>query len=170
MNNLNQSPAQPPGNQPPLFKWTSLLWLVLTLLLLFWLLPSLLGQSGSQTNETVTYSTFLAQVNANNVQSVTISDYTVTGVFKSPVPSSDGTTKSTQFTTTVPQFGNSDVIALLQQHHVAIDVQASSNGGASFWLNILLFVGPVLLMIVFFWWMSRRVTNAQSGIFSFGKS
>jgi ATP-dependent Zn protease len=55
---------------------------LLVLLALSWLLPSLLGQSGSPSNETVTYSTFLAQVNANNVQSVTITDYTVTGVFK----------------------------------------------------------------------------------------
>jgi ATP-dependent Zn protease len=82
-------------------------------------------KSGSQSNESVTYSTFVAQVNANNVQSVTIIDYAVTGVFKAPVLSLDGTTKSTQFTTTVHQFGNSDLIALLQEHHVAINVQPS---------------------------------------------
>ena len=171
MDNLNQPSARQPGQQsaqPQRPRWTSwLLWLVLAILALIWLLPSFLGQGGSS-NEAVTYTTFLAQVNANNVRSVTITDYTVTGVFKAPVPSSDGTTKSTQFTTTVPQFGNADLIALLQAHHVAIDVQSS--GGASFWLNLLIFVGPILLMIVFFWWMSRRVTNAQSGIFSFGKS
>jgi cell division protease FtsH len=168
MENLNQSPAGPQG-QPPQAKprWTTLLpWLVLAVLALIWLLPTFLG--GSQSNETVTYSTFVAQVNANNVQAVTITDYTVTGAFKAPVPSSDGTTKSTQFTTTVPQFGNSDLIALLEQHQVAIDVQSSSS--ASFWLNMLIFVGPVVLIIVFFWWMSRRMTSAQSGIFSFGKS
>jgi cell division protease FtsH len=133
-------------------------------------LPSLLGQSGSPTNETVTYSTFLAQVNANNVRSVTITDYTVTGVFKASVLSSDGSTRSTHFTTTVPQFGNSDLIALLQQHHVAIDVQSSSSGGLDFWLNLLIYIGPILLLVLLFWWMSRRMTNAQSGLFSFGKS
>src|SRR5215470_15323061 len=105
--------------------------------MLIWFLPSLLSSSRSQNNETVTYSTFVAQVGANNVQSVTITDYTVTGVFKSPVLSSDGTTKSTQFTTTVPQFGNSDLIALLQEHHVTVDVQPSSSGGLTFWLNAL---------------------------------
>jgi cell division protease FtsH len=170
MQNLNQPPAGPPGvpPKPPGIKWSTLLWLLLAVLLLLWFVPSLLGQGGSQNTEAVTYSTFVAQVSANNVQSVTITDYTVTGVFKAPVPSSDGTTKSTQFTTTVPQFGNSDLITLLQAHQVAITVQSSSS--ANFWLNLLIFVGPILLMIVFFWWMSRRATSAQSGIFSFGKS
>jgi cell division protease FtsH len=137
---------------------------------LVWLLPSLLGQASSPSNETVTYSTFIAQVNANNVQSVTISDFTIMGVFRSPVPSTDGPTRSTHFTTTVPQFGNADLIALLQEHHVAIDVQPSSSSSLAFWLNILFFVGPIVLLVVLFWWMSRRVTSAQSGLFSFGKS
>ena len=171
MNNLNQSSAGPQGKQPqPRSRWTTLLWLMLIFLVLIWLLPSLLGQGASQGNETVTYSTFVAQVNANNVQSVTISDYTVTGVFRSPVPSADGTTKSTHFMTTVPQFGNTDLIALLEQHHVAIDVQPSGNGSASFWLNILVYAGPIVLLGLLFWWMSRRVASTQSGLFSFGKS
>jgi len=171
--NPNQSSEGPQGKQlPPRPRWTNLLtWLVLlAFLVLAWFLPSLLGQGGTQGNETVSYSTFVGQVNANNVQSVSISDYTVTGVFKSPVPSADGTTKSTQFTTTVPQFGNNDLIALLQEHHVAITVQPASSGGATFWLDVLIFVGPILLLILLFWWMSRRVTRAQSGLFSFGKS
>ena len=170
MVNLNRPPAEPQGQQPKPsgFKWTTLLWLLLIVLLVLWFVPSLLGQGGSQNTETVTYSTFVAQIGANNVKSVTITDYTVTGVFNSPVLSFDGTTKSTQFTTTVPQFGNNDLIALLQAHQVAITVQSSS--GASFWLNLLIYVGPIVLMIVFFWWISRRATSAQSGIFSFGKS
>jgi cell division protease FtsH len=172
MDNPNQPSAGPQGKQPPRprLRWTTLLWLLLAFLVLIWFLPSLLGQSGSQNNETVTYSTFVAQVNANNVQSVTIIDYTVTGVFKAPVLSSDGTTKSTQFTTTVPQFGNSDLIALLQEHQVAINVQPSSSGSATFWLNVLIIAGPIVLMVILFWWLSRRMTSAQSGLFSFGKS
>jgi len=70
----------------------------------------------------------------------------------------------------VPQFGNDDLIALLQQHHVAITVQPSSSGGMDLLLNILFFVGPLLLLILLFWWMSRRMTRTQSGLFSFGKS
>ena len=108
-------------------------------------------------------------MNNNNVQSVTITDYTVTGVFKSPVPSADGSTKSTHFTTTVPQFGNADLIALLQANQVVINVQPSSNA-SSFWLSLLLYIGPFILIILLFWWMGRRVSSAQNGIFSFSKS
>jgi cell division protease FtsH len=172
MINRNQPSAGPQANQqPPRPRWTTwLLWLMFAFLLLIWVLPSLLSSGGSQGNETVTYSTFVAQVNANNVQSVTITDYTITGVFTSPVPSAEGTTKSTRFTTTIPQFGNSDLIALLQAHRVAIDVQPSSSSGASFWLTILITVGPLVLIGLLFWWMSRRMASTQSGIFSFGKS
>jgi hypothetical protein len=75
----------------------------------------------------VSYSSFLAQVRANNVESVRISDYTVTGVFKAAVPSADKTTKSIHFTTTVPQFGNTDLIALLETHHPRIAQRDSSS-------------------------------------------
>ena len=172
MDNFRQSSSGPQGQQPPpRFRWiTQLIWLLLAILVFTWFLPSLLGQNGSQNNESVTYSSFVSQVAANNVKSVTITDYTVTGVFKSPVPSADGTTKSTYFTTTVPQFGNTDLIALLEQHHVAIDVQPSSSGSASFWLNILVYVGPIVLLVLLFWWMGRRMSSTQSGLFSFGKS
>jgi cell division protease FtsH len=167
MNDRNQSSAGPPGNQQPPSppRWTLLLpWLVLAFFGLIWVVPLLL--SSGEGSETVGYSTFVAQVNANNVQSVTISDYTVTGVFKSPVLSQDGTTKSTHFTTIVPQFGNADLIARLEAHHVAIDVQPSS----TFWLNILTYIGPLLLIGLLFLWMGRRMASAQSGLFSFGKS
>lgn len=164
------SSANPQDEQRPAqagcLSW--LLWLVLVVLLVNWLLPSFKGST--QGNEAVSYSAFLAQVRANNVQSVNISDYTVTGVFKTAVPSQDGTTKSTHFRTTVPQFGTTGLIALLEAHHVAIDVQPSSSGSFTFWSNVLLFAGPLVLLLAFFWWVSRRMTSTQSGLFSFGKS
>lgn len=170
MENQQNPPVEQQSKQPQRSQWsrwvTWLLWLIVAILMISWFLPPLTGVS--QNNEAVTYSAFVAQVNANNVKSVTITDYTVTGVFKAPVLSSDGTTKSTLFATTVPQFGNSDLITQLQSHQVAITVQSSSS--SSFWLNVLFIVGPIALMILFFWWMSRRMTSAQSGIFSFGKS
>ncbi|MGZ3630380.1 MAG: ATP-dependent metallopeptidase FtsH/Yme1/Tma family protein, partial [Ktedonobacteraceae bacterium] len=124
--NPNQSSMEPQGKpSPPRPKWTRFLpWILLIVFFIIaWFLPSLLGQGGTQSTETVSYTTFVEQVNANNVQSVTINGYTITGVFKSPVSSADGTTKSTQFTTTVPEFGNNDLIPLLQEHNVAITVQ-----------------------------------------------
>jgi cell division protease FtsH len=171
MQNVNQLPKQsstgPQKDRRQVSWWWYLTWLLLIFLLLSWLLPSLMS-GGSQSAEAISYSTFLAQVNANNVKSVTITDYSVTGVFKSAVPSQDGSTKSTQFSTTVPNFGNGNLIALLQEHQVSINVQSSST--ASFWLNVLLFVGPLVLILLFMWWMSRRVTSTQNGLFSFARS
>ncbi len=171
MQNANQS-SRPSSTGPQKDRrqvswWWYLTWLLLIFLLLSWLLPSLMG-GGSQSAEAISYSTFLAQVKANNVKSVTITDYSVTGVFKSAIPSQDGSTKSTQFSTTVPSFGNGNLIALLQEHQVSINVQSSST--ASFWLNVLLFVGPLVLILLFMWWMSRRVTSTQNGLFSFARS
>ena len=168
--NPNQSSAdQQDKPTPPKSIWTRLLpWILLIVFFVVaWFLPSILGQGGTQNTQTISYTTFVEQVNADNVKSVTINGYSVTGNFKTPVPS---ISQSTQFTTTIPEFGNNDVITLLQEHHVVITVQPSSSGGADFWLNILLFFGPIALMILLFWWMSRRVTRNQSGIFSFGKS
>ncbi|MBE3560056.1 MAG: ATP-dependent zinc metalloprotease FtsH [Ktedonobacteraceae bacterium] len=174
VNNQNQSSPEPQENQKSPLRpgWITILsWLVLLLLMLFWIIPGLFGQGGSApSSETVSYSAFLAQVDAGNVRSVTIKDYTVTGVFNSPVPSQDGKTKITQFTTTIPQFGNADLIAKLQEHHVAIDVQPSSNGSATFWLNLLISLAPLVLIILFFWWMGRRMTTTQNGLFSFTRS
>lgn len=169
----NFQAGEPQEKQEPLRPWWKswlpwLFWLVF--LALIWFVPFLLNSGGASSNETVTYSTFIEQVTANNVQAVTINDYNVTGTFKSPVPSQDKSTKSTQFTTTVPQFGNDALITLLQQHQVAITVQPSSSGSMAVWLNILLFLGPLVLIGVFFWWMGRRVTSTQRGLFSFTKS
>jgi cell division protease FtsH len=157
-----QTPAQP--------KWLLILWLFLTIMLLVWFVPILLNSQGSQANEAVSYSVFVAQVNANNVQEVSIRDYTITGTFHFAVPSQDKSTTSTGFTTTVPSFGNDGLIALLEQHHVSIAVQSSSNANATFWLNVLSFVGPLLLIGLFFWWANRRMASTQRGLFSFGKS
>jgi cell division protease FtsH len=171
MFNPNPPPTGPQSQeQPAQPRWVILLWLLLVVPLLIWFVLTLLDSSGSQANVTVSYSTFVAQVNANNVQEVTISDYTITGIFRSAVSSQDGATTSTRFTTVVPQFGNNTLIALLEQHHVSIEVQPSSSGNATFWLNVLFFVGPLLLIGLFFWWMNRRMASTQRSLSSFGKS
>jgi cell division protease FtsH len=171
MYHLNPPPSDDQGEQAPAQpKWMLLLWLFLIALILVWFVPMLLISRGTQENEAVSYSVFVAQVNANNVQAVSIHEYTISGTFHLAVPSQEGKTTSTSFTTTAPQFGNDSLIALLEQHHVSINVQPSSDANTTFWLNILSFAGPLLLIILFFWWMSRRLASTQRGLSSFGKS
>jgi cell division protease FtsH len=166
----NPNPAPPPRRP-----WWSnlLLWIILALIVIPWLVlfvyqPN--NGSGTQSNEPVSYSTFIQQVDNNNVQSVTISGYNVTGVFKSAVPASNGQGSSTHFTTTVPQFGNDNLISLLQGHHVLINVVQPSSGNGAIWATIASYVIPILLLGLLFWWLSRRASSIQGGIFSFGQS
>ena len=162
------------SNQPRTSWWRHpLLWLLLGLVIIFWVLPmfniSLFGTTPSRA--AITYSTFVTQVTANNVKSVTITDYSVTGVAKTAITSQDGKVHSTQFTTTVPQFGNDTLIPLLQQRHVTIDVESSNSDAISFWVNLILFgILPIALLVGLFWWIGRRASAAQGGLFSFGQS
>jgi cell division protease FtsH len=179
MNQPNQNQMGPGRNPnpgpPPRRPWWGnlLLWLILALIVIPWIVlfvyqPN--SNGSSQSNEPVTYSTFVQQVDKSNVQSVTINGYSVTGVFKSAVPASSGNTTSTHFATTVPQFGNSNLISLLQQHGAAINVQQPNSGNGAIWAAIASYAIPIILLGLLFWWLSRRATAAQSGIFSFGQS
>ena len=149
-----------------------LMWLLVMVVLLFWVLPAFnVNLIGSSTpTAALSYTTFVEQVTKDNVKSVTITDYTIDGVAKNPVTSEDGKTQATNFTTTAPSFGNDTLIPLLQQHDVTINVQSSSSGGTSFWLNMLFSFLPIILIIGLFWWISRRAGAAQGDIFRFGQS
>ena len=164
-------PAQTPS--PTRRRWWAnmLLWMIVLGALLFWVLPAFNINlfSSSTPTATLTYTAFTEQVTKGNVKSVTITDYTVDGIAKTPVLSEDGTTRATNFTTTVPSFGNDSLIPLLEQHDVTVAVQSSSNGIGG-WLNILFMFLPILLIIGFFWWMSRRTGAAQGDLFRFGQS
>ena len=167
-----QGPTLPSANPQRSWWRHPLLWFLLALFIVFWVLPTfnLSPFSTSQPSAAISYSAFVEQVTANNVVSVTISDYSVSGVSKGPVTSADGATHSTHFTTTVPQFGNDTLIPLLQEHHVAITVQSSGAGGFTFWLNVIMTIVPIILLMGLFWWLSRRAAAAQGGLFSFGQS
>ncbi len=169
---LDLPPVEPSGKNRPRWWRSWLLWLLLLALVVFWVLPtfnlSLFG--GGQSSVPITYTSFVAQVTANNVDSVTITDYTIDGVAKAAVKSADGSAQATHFTTTVPQFSNDALIPLLQDHQVTITVESSSGTTLAFWLNIITAILPIVALVALFWWLSRRAMSAQGGLFSFGQS
>jgi cell division protease FtsH len=63
--------------------------------------------------------------------------------------------------------GDPNLIALLEAHHVVVDV--SSSPGNSWLVSILVDWLPILLLIGIFWWMAGRGSRAQSGMFGFGR-
>jgi cell division protease FtsH len=73
-----------------------------------------------------------------------------------------------RFRTIFPSaIGDPNLIALLEAHHVVVDV--SSSPGNSWLVSILVNWMPMLLLIGFFWWMAGKSSRAQSGMFGFGR-
>jgi cell division protease FtsH len=202
-NERRPSPRVPDPRQQ--FPQNLLFWWLIFAALLAWNLFAWWPSQSSIVN--IPYSTFRAQVRADNVSKVHIVGDDLTGEFvkpllwpepkqqagpatpASPVPSTkarDGTGKAAgaasetgkatapppirypKFRTIFPSaIGDPNLMALLETHHVAIEVSSSP---ANSWLvSILVGWLPMLLLIGFFWWMAGRSGRAQSGMFGFGR-
>jgi ATP-dependent Zn protease len=96
------------------------------------------------------YSTFLDQLEAGNVASVTFNGMEIDGHFKHPLdsPLPTGTTQRDTFRSTVPEVGDPTLVPELHRQHVAIDVKVPS---AWTWLlgrvpwPMLIVVGAILV-------------------------
>jgi cell division protease FtsH len=170
MLNPRNHPRSSPGDNSvtPQRPWwrNPILWLLVALLLTGGLIVGLLG-SVQQASRHVGYSTFVQQISADNVRSVTITGYDVTGSFKSPIRSADGKRTITNFATTMPEFGDPELLARLGQHDVAFDVQPANAWGVV-WIFLGL-AGLVVLVLLGRWALSRRAAS-QGGLFGFGRS
>lgn len=203
-NPRRQSPTDPDQRQrlrQNLWVW----WLIFAALMVW----NLFTWWPSQTNiATVPYSTFLAQVRANNVSKVHIVGDDISGDFVKPLlwpePNQKAAAPAPPHATAPPQsrpesarngkadadkagrpavppparyprfrtifpsaIGDPNLIALLEAHHVAIDV--SSSPANSWLMSVLVNWVPMLLLIGFFWWIAAKGTRAQSGMFGFGR-
>ena len=96
------------------------------------------------------YSTFLDQLDAGNVASLTFKETQIDGIFRHPVDGaiSTGTTKRDTFSTRMPDFGDAALIPELRKQQVVIDVNVPS---AWAWLlgriplPILIFLGAMVV-------------------------
>lgn len=91
------------------------------------------------------YGTFLDQLDANNIASVTLQGTQIDGRYRRPlnVTTSNGTTQQDTFRSRVPDFGDSSLIPELRRQHVAIDVISPSS-----WSRLLAGVPlPMLLLL-----------------------
>ncbi len=129
------------------------------------------GSSGSaQDTIDVPYSTFIQQVQNNNVKDVVFQGQDATGDFYNAisVPSSNNGNPSNHFHFTQLPNGDPTLVPLLNQHHVSY--QAKPAGDNNVVLNLLLNLLPWVLVIGVFIFIARRATQSQQNIFSFGKS
>jgi cell division protease FtsH len=122
------------------------------------LLYSLVQRTQNVGEEDFTFTRFIEQVQAGNVQSVTITDTAVTGQL---------TGGTTTFKTVIPP-DYPETYNLLRQHNVAIDVEPPNQNP---WLAALLSWALPMLFVIGFWiFFMRQMQSGGNKALSFGKS
>ncbi|MGB0085471.1 MAG: ATP-dependent metallopeptidase FtsH/Yme1/Tma family protein [Rhodomicrobiaceae bacterium] len=98
------------------------------------------------------YGTFLDQLEAGNIASVTFKGTEIDGRFKHSISNaSNGTAQTNTFRSRVPDFGDPSLIPELRKQHVAIDIVSSSSWTrlfASIPLPMLLFLGFIVVATI----------------------
>jgi cell division protease FtsH len=164
---------QDPGDQPrgPRF-FGGRFWLVVLALLAVNYLSVALFAPGKERSVRIPYQpTFLAQVDAGNVQKISATGETLNGVFKKEItyPPNDKNAKPAKnFDSEIPTFA--DTVALskrLADHNVEISAEPINPGRGTL-LNIILGFGPVLLLVGLFVWMARRAAAGGGGLGALG--
>ncbi len=135
------------------------------------LISNYLFSAGQAPTVTISYNTFLQQVNENNVTSITSTAEAITGNTKRAVKDQSSSTTSTKFQTQRPAFATDDLETLLQQHNVTINA-VNPNAATPLWETLLFSFGPAILLVLGFLYLSRRAAGAGAGgiLGSFGQS
>ena len=177
--NNNDSPqrSQPqgsgPGGRPSgpsqqkrpsrLNLWLLILFAVMAVIYLYQYFNASSNTSSTPPRDELTYTQFYDQINADNVKSATLIGQTdITGDFRNPVGS------YTQYHVYQLPNGDNQLPQLLIKHGATVVYQTPQDN--SFWLNLLIAFAPWVLLIGLFVFFSRRASQGQQGIFSFGKS
>lgn len=131
-----------------------LFWIAVgTILIILW---GLLQSPGAVKRE-VSFSEFLAHVEGDRIEEVTISGNQIKGRYN------DGTTFKT---ISPPQFD--DLVKILREHKVSINVKDTSR---SPWFSYLFtWIFPILLIVVFWVFFMRQMQAGGNKALSFGKS
>jgi cell division protease FtsH len=158
-----------PNASPPRFRfggrWVALF---LGLLALNFYLSTRATEPASRVR--VPYSPFfLAQVGDDHVKQITSKGTAIQGTFTKKL-SYNGSKATTEFSTEIPTFANTDALSkLLQEHNVTVNAQPLDTG-PPWWENLLLGFGPTILFIFLLFWLMRRAGNVQNILGTFGRS
>ncbi|MBO9309949.1 MAG: ATP-dependent zinc metalloprotease FtsH [Chloroflexi bacterium] len=159
--------------RPPIPNWVVIALLVGFGVLFLTRIPSIVSDPVGDAIE-VPYSTFRAQVNANNVARVEMRGSRIIGRFRSEVPIS-GTDASGNirrgnvlfFSTFLPPIEDRELLPKLVENGVTV---ITTDPSPSTLLIVLLNWGPLILIGLLLLWSFNRARQQQSGIFSFGQS
>ena len=162
-----------PGRNAPAggSRWTRFWWLLLVLLVVNWIISSVL--LSPQPRVAVSYTFFLSQVQAKNVETITSTGEMIQGAFKKPVsytPERGSAEQVSRFTTQRPSFANDNLFQQLQSTGVTVNANPP-DAGPPFWQQLLLGFGPTLLLVWLLISFTRRAAAGGGGVLgSFGRS
>jgi cell division protease FtsH len=115
--------------------------------------------------------TFLEQIRAGNVRSIASADSSVQGELRRAIryPADDKkATRSTRFTTHVPEFADQRALnALLTEHKVTVDARAPDTG-APWWQTVIAGLLPTLLLFGLLFFLFRRFATRGGGLGGMG--
>src|SRR6266568_3002977 len=148
--------------------------LIVGIVLIFWVLPQIFSQGSNVHGQNVgelPYSAFYQQVQAGNVKDATVQGQDITGDLRKAISLTDAhgnaVLTSQDHLTQLPN-GDPNLIPLLNQYHV--QYQAKPVADHNLLLNIVVSFLPLILVFGVIFFMSRRATQSQQNIFSFGKT
>jgi cell division protease FtsH len=160
----------------PAHRRPGFIWFVLFLFAINWL-SWLLFQPSTEPRVRVPFNpTFLTEVQAGQVKSISSKGNTIQGIYTTKLryPASEKKAPLTRlFNTEVPTFWNdTQLTALLQSKNVQINAQATTQG-TSLLSELLLGFGPTLLIVGIFIFIARRAAKAggaMGALGNFGRS
>jgi cell division protease FtsH len=164
-------PEQAPSG-PPVHRRPSFLWFVLVLIAINWLSVLFFRPTASEPRVRIPFSpSFLADVQAGHVKSISSKGDTIQGTFTMKVRFPHTDTKATPtklFATEVPSFwNNTELSALLKERHVEINAKPTTTS-QSVLAELLLGFGPTLLIVGLFVLIARRAAKAGGGMGALG--
>jgi cell division protease FtsH len=145
---------------PPSSRWTKIAFALLIYTAFFGLLTM---QDRLSDPETVAYTEFKTQVEAQNVSEVFARGDSIQGELEkaAPIPGQQGKTYQ-KFTTERPTFANDDLLAELTDGGALVRATPLvQQRGVLF--NLLISIAPFALLIGFYLWMFKRQQRAMTG-------
>jgi cell division protease FtsH len=139
----------------------------LLLLAINWLSVLMFSGAASRQRVAIPYSpTFLAQVKAGNVSTVTAQEAAIQGTLKRSIRYK-GAAPTNAFSTRVPDFADTKALdTLLQEKGVVVTAKAPP--GTPWWETLLAGFGPTILFFGLWYLIMRR--SGSGSMFSFGKT
>ena len=113
----------------------------------------------------ISYSEFIQQVEAGNVQAITVKGQSIDGKLKEEATFQD--TAYTQFSTYLPSFGDQELMSKLKNQGVQVTTKPEAD---PFFWYILISLLPVFLIVWLIAVQYKRMQGQSGGLFNIGQS